>query len=234
MAQVAAPQRDGDVGHAHRRAGVARVGLLHGVHRERADRVGHQGRRSLRALASARAPWRCAGGMSGETIAAIARGPFGGEPSILEAGAARPAPIIAPMRGLHLTADLRGCAAARPVMTDARRCCDRPASRPSRAAGLTPVGELFHRFAPARRSGAGAPAGSPASSCSPNRTSPSTPGPSIGAATLDVYVCNLGGDNSARAEALLAALIAAFAPASVERHALERGSAPVAPAARRA
>ena len=50
--------------------------------------------------------------------------------------------------------------------------------------------------------------------------------PELEAATLDVYVCNLGADNSARAEALLATLIAAFAPASVERHAIERGSAP--------
>ncbi len=39
--QVPVPQRHGDVGHAHRRAGVARVGLLHGVHGQGADRVGH-------------------------------------------------------------------------------------------------------------------------------------------------------------------------------------------------
>jgi S-adenosylmethionine/arginine decarboxylase-like enzyme len=51
--------------------------------------------------------------------------------------------------------------------------------------------------------------------------------PELGAATLDVYVCNLGADNSARAERLLAVLVDAFAPASVERHALERGRAPV-------
>jgi len=48
--------------------------------------------------------------------------------------------------------------------------------------------------------------------------------PEIEAATLDVYVCNLGADNSTRAEALLSALIGAFEPASVERHAIERGS----------
>ena len=47
--------------------------------------------------------------------------------------------------------------------------------------------------------------------------------PELGAATLDVYVCNFGADNSRRAEALLATLIDAFAPASVERHALRRG-----------
>ena len=57
--------------------------------------------------------------------------------------------------------------------------------------------------------------------------------PELNAVTLDVYVCNLGADNSARAETLLAALVAAFAPESVERHALVRGSAPAAAAATR-
>ena len=51
--------------------------------------------------------------------------------------------------------------------------------------------------------------------------------PELEAATLDVYVCNFGADNSARAEALMAALIAAFAPA---RSSATRSSA----AARRA
>jgi hypothetical protein len=41
--QVAVPQGDGDVRHAHGRAGVARVGLLHRVHGQRPDRVGHLG-----------------------------------------------------------------------------------------------------------------------------------------------------------------------------------------------
>ena len=34
--------RDGHLGHAHRRARVARIGLLHGVHRQGADGIGHQ------------------------------------------------------------------------------------------------------------------------------------------------------------------------------------------------
>jgi len=41
VAQVAVPQHLGDVGHAHGCAGVTGVGLLHRVHREHADRVGH-------------------------------------------------------------------------------------------------------------------------------------------------------------------------------------------------
>jgi S-adenosylmethionine decarboxylase len=47
--------------------------------------------------------------------------------------------------------------------------------------------------------------------------------PEIDAVTLDVYVCNLGADNSSRAQALLARLEAAFEPASAQRHQLMRG-----------
>ena len=53
-----------------------------------------------------------------------------------------------------------------------------PASRPSQQAGLTPVGELFHRFAPGPLARGGRRRASPASCCWPSRTSPCTPGPS--------------------------------------------------------
>ena len=43
VSQVAAPQRHGHLGHAHRGTGVAGLGLLHGVHGQCANRVGHQG-----------------------------------------------------------------------------------------------------------------------------------------------------------------------------------------------
>jgi S-adenosylmethionine decarboxylase proenzyme len=131
------------------------------------------------------------------------------------------------MRGLHLTADLRGCAAASAVMTAPAAlrslCLDAVG-----AAGLTPVGELFHRFAAARPSDSAAPSGITGVVLLAESHLAVHTWPELGAATLDVYVCNLGADNSARAEALLAALVAAFAPASVERHTLERGAAPVA------
>lgn len=127
------------------------------------------------------------------------------------------------MRGLHLTADLRGCAAARPVMTvpAALRstCLDAVA-----AAGLTPVGELFHRFAAGAATGAGAPTGITGVVLLAESHLAVHTWPEIEAATLDVYVCNLVADNSARAEVLMATLIAAFAPATVERHAIERGA----------
>ena len=89
-------------------------------------------------------------------------------------------------------------------------------------AGLTPVGELFHRFAPAPGH-EGTPAGITGVVLLAESHLAVHTWPELGAATLDVYVCNLGADNSARAEALLATLVATFAPTSVERHALERG-----------
>ena len=142
---------------------------------------------------------------------------------------ANPTPIIAPMRGLHLTADLRGCAPARPLMTTPavlRSTCLAAVA----AAGLSAVGELFHRFTPGAPQGAGAPAGITGVVLLAESHLAVHTWPEIEAATLDVYVCNLGADNSARAEALLSALIGAFEPASVERHAIERGSEPVASA----
>jgi len=53
--------------------------------------------------------------------------------------------------------------------------------------------------------------------------------PELDAVTLDVYVCNFGTDNSARAEALLARLEAAFGAGSAERHRLQRGRPPARP-----
>ena len=42
--------------------------------------------------------------------------------------------------------------------------------------------------------------------------------------TLDVYVCNFGGDHSAKAQALMDALLALFLPQRTERHQLQRGT----------
>ena len=50
--------------------------------------------------------------------------------------------------------------------------------------------------------------------------------PELGAVTLDVYVCNYGGDNSARAHALLDALVAAFGAKEAHRQSLQRGALP--------
>ena len=132
-------------------------------------------------------------------------------------------PIIHAMHGLHLTADLRDCPVDRRVMTepDALRAACLAAVH---AAGLQPVGELFHRFAPAPR--AGAPSGSTGVVLLAESHLAVHTWPELAAVTLDVYVCNFGADNTARAHALLDALIDAFAPGHIEQHSLVRGEVP--------
>ncbi len=96
------------------------------------------------------------------------------------------------------------------------------------AAGLTPVGELFHRFASARDvrgASAGAAGVTGVVLLAESHVAVHT-WPELGAVTLDVYVCNHGADNQARAERLMAALIEAFGAAQIEHHRLERGRAP--------
>ena len=118
------------------------------------------------------------------------------------------------MDGLHLTADLHGVAATSAAMNEPaalRECCLAAVAQ----AGLQPVGEVFHRFPDA-----GGVTG--VLLLAESHLAVHT-WPELGAVTLDVYVCNYGADNSERAEALLGALLAAFAPSAVERHALKRG-----------
>lgn len=49
------------------------------------------------------------------------------------------------------------------------------------------------------------------------------------AVTLDVYVCNFGADHSAKAHALMNALLALLEATTVQRHALQRGELRPAP-----
>lgn len=122
------------------------------------------------------------------------------------------------MQGLHLTADLQGCSTERPEMTDPaalRALCLASVA----AAGLQAVGELFHRFA--------APGGEPAGVTGVVLLAESHLAvhtwPELGAVTLDVYVCNFGADNSAKADALLQALLAALAHRQADVQRLHRG-----------
>jgi S-adenosylmethionine decarboxylase proenzyme len=120
------------------------------------------------------------------------------------------------MHGLHLTADLRGCDPALAVMTDPaalRGLCVSAVAD----AGLTPVGELFHRFGDGGQGVTGVVLLAESHLAVHSW-------PELSAVTLDVYVCNFGADNSRRAERVLAALEAAFAPSSVQRHRLQRGT----------
>ena len=145
------------------------------------------------------------------------------------------------MQGLHLTADCTGCRPDAPPMRqpDALRALCLQAVA---AAGLHPVGELFHRFEQTAPDGNGNGGGG-------DRDHSGGGGgitgvvllaeshlaihtwPEIGAVTLDVYVCNFGADNTARAQALLQALLDGLQPGAVDRQRLERGRCrPPAPA----
>ena len=129
--------------------------------------------------------------------------------------------MIRRMQGVHLTADLHGCDTARAPMTD-RSALRQTCLAAVRHSGLEPVGELFHRFEPA--AGAGGPCGITGVVLLAESHLAVHTWPELGAVTLDVYVCNFGRDNSARAERLLATLLQAFAPVHVQQQRIVRGS----------
>ncbi|WP_439898008.1 S-adenosylmethionine decarboxylase family protein [Aquabacterium humicola] len=89
-----------------------------------------------------------------------------------------------------------------------------------RAVGLTPVGELFHRFDPT----AGGSGITGVVLLAESHLAVHT-WPELAAVTLDVYVCNFGADNSHRADALLQRLEQAFAADTTQRQRIERGRA---------
>lgn len=127
------------------------------------------------------------------------------------------------MDGLHLTADLHGCRADPALMCRPealRSLCLEAVGE----VGLQPVGELFHRFPSARGiSGTGSPGGVTGVVLLAESHLAVHTWPEQLAVTLDVYVCNLGTDNSARAVALMDRLVGAFGAAEVQRQQLRRG-----------
>lgn len=126
------------------------------------------------------------------------------------------------MNGLHLTADLSRCACDSALLTDAKRLgalCVQAVQK----AGLQAVGELFHTF-PATTHGAG---GVTATVLLAESHLCVHTWPELGAVTLDVYVCNFGGDHSAKAHALRDALQTLFQPQSCVLNSLNRGAKPI-------
>lgn len=122
------------------------------------------------------------------------------------------------MQGLHLTADLHQCRCDPRWLTDAallgQHCVQAVG-----AAGLQAVAQLFHTFPPTASGASGVTA---TVLLAESHLCVHT-WPEQGAVTLDVYVCNFGGDHSAKAQALMAALEARFEPGHVERNSLLRG-----------
>jgi S-adenosylmethionine decarboxylase proenzyme len=119
------------------------------------------------------------------------------------------------MRGLHLTADLHRCDGDPLLLADAaalrQLCLTLVAS-----AGLHAVADLFHPFETAGGGVTGVVL------LAESHLAVHT-WPERSAVTLDVYVCNLGRDNAGRANELLHALIAAFAPQIAHTQRVARG-----------
>ncbi len=129
------------------------------------------------------------------------------------------------MQGLQLTADLHGCAAGA-LLAD-REALRALALQAVRASGLTPVGELFHGFGGSAAGDAGHGSGDGSGVTGVVLLAESHLAlhtwPELRAVTLDVYVCNLGRDNSEAARALMRRLCAAFAPGAARHQELARG-----------
>jgi len=122
------------------------------------------------------------------------------------------------MQGLHLTADLTHCRCDAIWLTDAPRLLDQCVQQVLEA-GLQPVNHLAHAF-PATEHG---PGGVTATVLLAESHLCVHTWPEQAGVTVDVYVCNFGADHSAKAHALMDALIALFAPGQVLRQALQRG-----------
>ena len=122
------------------------------------------------------------------------------------------------MQGLHLTADLSQCQCDFAWLTDASRLLERCVGEVN-AAGLQVVNQLAHTF-PATDHG---PGGVTATVLLAESHLCVHTWPEQAGVTVDVYVCNFGADHSAKAHALMDALVALFAPGQVLRQALQRG-----------
>ncbi|MCZ7562625.1 MAG: adenosylmethionine decarboxylase [Burkholderiales bacterium] len=117
------------------------------------------------------------------------------------------------MEGIHVLATLRGCRGGRRELVDRealRALCVTSVAR----AGLTAVGDVFHQFAGGGVTGCVVLAESHLAIHT---------WPELAAVTLDLYVCNFSGDNSARAERVLEDIVRVFAPEAVERRDVPRG-----------
>ena len=122
-------------------------------------------------------------------------------------------PMARQAPGLHLIGDLYGCHAEPGLMTDAAKLeafCKQAVAD----AGLTTVGSLFHSFG----EGEGVTG---AVVLAESHLALHT-WPEDDYVTLDVYVCSYSCDNSAKAEALFAALQQAFQPADPHLHRVVR------------
>ena len=125
---------------------------------------------------------------------------------------------VSGMQGLHLTADLYNCRCEPAWLLDAAQLGDW-CIEAVYAVGLQTVGQLFHTF-PATPHG---PGGITATVLLAESHLCVHTWPEKKAVTLDMYVCNFGDDHSAKAQALMQALVDLFKPESSQQRALSRG-----------
>ena len=122
------------------------------------------------------------------------------------------------MQGLHLTADLYQCAGDTAYML----CADTLAAlcrTQVHASGLTLVDDKWVTFPPYN----GQPGGVTGTVLLAESHLAIHTWPETGNVTIDVYVCNFSGDNSAKAQALMDGVVAAYAPQEAVRQQLWRG-----------
>lgn len=122
------------------------------------------------------------------------------------------------MQGLHLTADLHSCHCESQWLTDSTLLGEHCLQAVT-AAGLQAVAHVFYAF-PATAQG---PGGVTATVLLAESHLCVHTWPEQQAVTLDVYVCNFGGDHSTKAQALMAAMTALFQPANLLQNTLQRG-----------
>ena len=122
------------------------------------------------------------------------------------------------MNGLHLIADLHACACP-PALLLERAALEKYCVEACRRHGLQVVGQLFHGFHDAQ----GLAAGVTGSVVLAESHLAIHTWPELAAVTLDVYVCNYSGDNSAIAHGLFEEVIDAFDPAKKITQAVTRG-----------
>ncbi len=122
------------------------------------------------------------------------------------------------MKGLHIIADLYDCPHSDYLTSAAalRQLCLHAAL----ASGLTVLGEHFFQFDGFNETQAGGATG--AIVLAESHLAIHT-WPERDAATLDVYVCNVSGDNSSKAERLYAELVARLKPADIVVERVWRG-----------
>ena len=121
------------------------------------------------------------------------------------------------MHGLHLIADLHDCR-GEIALDDAdalRTLCLHAIA----GAGLRAVGSVFHPFVDA---GGKAQGVTGVVLLVESHLAVHT-WPELRSVTADVYVCNVGADNTSRAEAVMAEVVAAFGPREPRVQRVQRG-----------